>query len=79
MKLSPKDDDNNDGIILQPKKLSGLLRGITTNNHGDFYCWNCFHSFTTKNELQSHKRVCENKDFCNVIMPSEDTKMLEFN
>ena len=79
MKLSPKDDDNNDGIILQPKKLSGLLRGITTNNHGDFYCRNCFHSFTTKNELQSHKRVCGNKDFCNVIMSSEDAKILEFN
>ena len=26
-----------------------------------------------------HKRVCENKDFCNFIMPSEDTKMLEFH
>ena len=23
--------------------------------------------------------MCENKDFCNVIMPSEDTKILEFN
>ena len=21
----------------------------------------------------------ENKDFCNVVMPSEDTKILEFN
>ena len=29
--------------------------------------------------LQSHKRVCENKDFCNIIMPPEDTKILEFN
>ena len=79
MKLSPKDDDNNDGIILQPKKLSGLLRVITTKNHGDFYYRNCFHSFKTKNELQWHKRVCENKDFCNVIMSSEDAKILEFN
>ena len=26
-----------------------------------------------------HKRVCENKDFCSVIVPSEDTKILEFN
>ena len=33
----------------------------------------------TKNKLESHKKVCENKDFCNVIMPSEDTKILEFN
>ena len=32
-----------------------------------------------KKKLQSHKKVCENKDFCNVIMPSEDTKILEFN
>ena len=32
-----------------------------------------------KNKLESHKKVCENKDFCNVVMPSEDTKILEFN
>ena len=32
-----------------------------------------------KNKLESHKRVCENKDFCNVIMGSEDNKILEFN
>ena len=25
------------------------------------------------------KKVCENKDFCNVIIPSQDTKILEFN
>ena len=24
------------------------------------------------------KKVCENKDFFNVLMPSEDTKILEF-
>ena len=32
-----------------------------------------------KNKLESHKRVCENKDFCNVIMGSDDSKILEFN
>ena len=40
---------------------------------------NCLHSFRTKNKLELHKRVCENKDFCNVIMPSGDTKILEFD
>ena len=25
------------------------------------------------------KKVCENKDFCNVIISSEDTKILDFN
>ena len=55
------------------KKLSGLLKGITYKCHGDFYCLNCFHSFATKNKLQSHKRVCKNKDFLNIILLSEDT------
>ena len=26
-----------------------------------------------------HKKVCENNYFCEIVMPSEDTKMLEFN
>ena len=33
----------------------------------------------TENKRESHKNVCKNKDFCNGIMPSEDTKILEFN
>ena len=33
---------------LTVKNLSGLLRGITSNHHGDFYCLNCFRSYRTK-------------------------------
>ena len=58
---------------LAVKKLSVLLRGITSKHHGDFYCLNCLHSSA------KDKKVCENKTFCNVIMPSEDTKILEFD
>ena len=29
--------------------------------------------------LESHKKVCESKNFCNVIIPSQDSKILEFN
>ena len=64
---------------LEVKKLSELLRRMTSKHHGDFYCLNCFHSFATENKLQSHKRVCEKKDYCNIIIPSEDNKILEFN
>ena len=35
--------------------------------------------FSIENKHESHKKVCENKDFCNLIMPSEDTKIFEFN
>ena len=75
--LSLKDD----GIILQlscSKKLSVLLQGIASKRHGGFYCLNCLHSFATERKPESHKKVWENKDFCNVIMPS-DTNALEFN
>ena len=43
-----------------------------------FIVWNVFISLEQK-KLQLHKKVCENKDFCNVIMSSEDSKILEFN
>ena len=52
---------------------------MTSKNNGDFSCLNCLHSFGTKSELESFKRARENKDFCNVNMPSDDTKILEFN
>ena len=37
------------------------------------------YSFRTKSKLETHKRVCENKDFGDVFMSSEDNKVLEFN
>ena len=57
---------------LTVKKLSILLRGIRSKRHGDFGSLNCLPSFATEKQF-------ENKDFRNVIMPSEDTKILEFN
>ena len=60
---------------LAVKKLLTLLRGITSKNNGNFYYLICLHSF----KLESHKKVCEIKDFCNTVMPSIDIKILEFN
>ena len=37
--------------------------------------------FRKRKKLESHEKSCENKNFCNVVMPSQDTKcwILEFN
>ena len=59
--------------------MSVLFRGITGNNHGDFYCLNCFQSYNTQNKLKKHKKVCENHDYCYVEMPEEDNKILKYN
>ena len=63
---------------LAVKPLSALFRGITSNNNGDFYCLNCFQSYTTENEFKKHK-VCENHDYCYVEMPEEDNTILKYN
>ena len=67
-------DDNNRWHYLAVKSLPTLLRGITSNHHGDFYCLNCFHSYRTHNKLKKHEGVCNNHDYCRVGMPKENEK-----
>ena len=64
---------------LAVKSLPVLFRGITGNNHGEFYCLYCFRAYTTENKLESNKKVCENHDYCFVEKPNEDTKILKYN
>ena len=64
---------------LAVKILSALFREITGNNHGDFYCLNCFQSYTMENKLKEHKKVCENHDYCYVQMPEEYNKTLKYS
>ena len=64
------------GIIV--KSLPALLRGITSNQKEDFYCLNCFHSYSTKNKLKKHEKVCNDHDYY-VEMPNEDNKILKYN
>ena len=61
------------------KKLSALWREITSKNGGDFYCLICIYSFRTKSKIKSQKELCEKKCFCAAVMPSKNTKILEFN
>ena len=46
------DNNNNNCHYLAIRSIPGLLTGITSNHAGDFYCLNCFHSYTTKNKLK---------------------------
>ena len=60
------------------KRVSGSLRGITSNHNGDFYRLNCFHSYTTENKLKKHERICNDHNFCHLKMPDENNKILEY-
>ena len=64
---------------MERDSLSSLFRRITGNNNGDFYCLNCFQSYTTENKLKKNKKFCENHGYCYVEMPEEDNKILKYN
>ena len=59
--------------------MSALLNGITSNHNGDFYCLNCLRTYTTKNKLEAHKKICENHEYCHVKMPNGDNKIIKYN
>ena len=61
------------------KKIICIITQNNLKNKNDFYCLNCLHSFRTENKLKSHEKVCKNKDFCGIVMPSEKDNILEFN
>ena len=61
------------------KKLTTLLIGITSKHKDNFYCLNCPHSFRKKVTLELYKNMCANEYFCYIMIPSEDTKLLDFN
>ena len=66
---------------LTVKNLSRLLRGITNNHMGDLYYLNCFHWYRTKNKLEAHstQKICENRDYYHVEMPTKDNNTIKYN
>ena len=62
---------------LAVKSFSALLRGITSNHKGVFYCLNCFHSYSTKETLKKHEKVCHDHNYYFVEMPNDNNKILK--
>ena len=70
-------DGTSNWHYLAMKNISGLLRGITSNHNGDFYCLNCFHSYRTKSKLQKHEKIRKNHYFCHLKMPDAENNILK--
>ena len=56
---------------LTVRSLSALVKGITSKHKGDSCFLNCFHSYRTKESLEKHMKVCEDKDYCYIEMPKK--------
>ena len=71
-------DNQNNWHYLAVKSIKRLCRGVTSNNHGDFYCLNCLHPYRTENALKKHERLCNNHDYCKPIMPKPGKNILKY-
>ena len=69
--------DGNKWNCLAISNLLALLEGKLSNHHGDFYCLNCFNSYTTKNKLKEHEEICNRHDSCRIKMPKWFEKLLK--
>ena len=70
-------EEEKDLYCLTVKKLSALLRGISSKHDGDFISLHCLHSFRTKNKLKFYEKVCKIKDFYETLMSSVKDNILE--
>ena len=58
--------------------VSALLQGMPSNHRGDFYCLNCFNSYTTKNKLKEHEEICNNHDSYHIEVTKQAKKILKY-
>ena len=71
--------DGEEWHYLAVKSLPALFRRIISNHNGDSYCLNCYHSYSTKDRLKKHEKLCNEHDYCHVEMPKKDEKILKCN
>ena len=67
-----------DGVKRPYKSLSRLMEGISSNNHGDFYCLGCFSSFHTKTTLENHADFCKNIKFAKIDLPEKGSNFKRY-
>ena len=77
--LALKSARTTNGYNCPMRSFSRLFRGIASNNIGDCYCSDRFHSYRTNNSLKKHERLCDKHDYCHLEMPDEDNKILKYN
>ena len=59
--------------------LSALLAKKSSNHDGDFYCLNCFNSYTSKIKLKEHEEICNNHDSCHIEMSKWVERISKYN
>ena len=75
--LALKSIPTEEGYMKPTKSISVLFRDISKHN-GDVYCSGCLHSFKSEKSLKNNKRLCNNHDYCEVVMPDDGRNTLQY-
>ena len=77
--LALKSTLTNDGYMKPIQSISRLFNKTTsTNTTNDYYCLNCFHSYSAEDRLKKHELECGNRDHCEILMPDDKNKALKY-
>ena len=76
--LALKSIPTGNGYMKPTKSISKLFRDISSIHNGDVYCLNCLHSFRTNKKLKNHQCLCNDHDYCNVVMPEDGKNTLQY-
>ena len=61
-----------DGFRRPIKSISSLFEVMSSKSHGDFYCYECLHSFRTEIALKNHVDLCKNNKFAKIELPNRE-------
>ena len=56
-----------------------MLAKKSSNHDGDLNCLNCFNSYTAKNRLKEHGKICNKHNNCRIEMPKRFEKIFKYN
>ena len=76
--LALKSMPANDGYMRPTQSISRLFNKITSNHNDDYYCLNCFHSYRTEDRLKKRELICNNHNYCEIVMPDDKNKILKY-
>ena len=53
------------------------MNGYSSKHNGDFYCHHCLSSYRTDNAFKKHELPCKDHDYCEIILPDDEDKILK--
>ena len=73
------DKENDQDHFAAISSISRLLFGLRSKLKGTHYCRNCLNEFRSELVLDKHSKICEDNDYCEIIMPSKKKSKLIFD